>query len=286
MTGSITSDVLHNGGDGIDIVDAVGTKVGFTGAVASRTSGGNTISGNAGNGVSIGGSASGSVLLFNKIGTDGSGTSTSSALANGGYGVVVDSTSTAGSNIGGTIIVSTRNQPLQGTFNLISGNSEGGVELEGRGSDRVSGNLIGTDITGTLPLGNGGDGIDVIGSPSNIIGGTALSGGTSAGTGNVISGNLGAGVSILGTQAAGTEVLGNVIGTDIYQTYAVGNVDSGVVIAGSTGILIGTDSTGNRIAGNQQDGVDIGARQLEEHGRRQHDWRCHRQRAGRVVDDQ
>jgi hypothetical protein len=257
LTGSNTQYVLHNGGDGIDVVDAVGTMVGFSGPVASPTGGGNTISGNSGDGVSIGGSAAGTVLLFNKIGTDGTGTSTSSALANGGYGVVVNSTSTTGSTIGGTIAVSTLGQPLQGAFNLISGNTQGGVELEGQGSNHVSGNLIGTDITGTRPLGNLGDGIDVIGAPSSMIGGTEAIGGTAAGTGNLISANSGSGVSILGTKAAGTEVFGNVIGTNISQTAALGNADSGVVIAGSTADSIGIASTGNRIAGNQGDGVDI-----------------------------
>ena len=228
--------------------------IGGPGVGGNPAMGRDVISGNTSDGILIENGSQANVVENAFIGTDVMGTAT---LGNGDYGVVVDSTSTTGSTIGGTIVVSTRNQPLQGTFNLISGNSAGGVELEGGGSDQVSGNLIGTDITGTLPLGNDGDGIDVIGAPSNIIGGTAMSGGTAAGTGNVISGNLGAGVSILGTQAAGTEVLGNLIGTDIYQTYAVGNVDSGVVIAGSTGISIGTASTGNRIAGNQQDGVDI-----------------------------
>ena len=103
LTGSNTKYILHNSGDGIDIDDAVDTMVGFTGSIQSPIPGGNTISGNSGNGVSIRGSASGTVLLYNRIGTDGSGTFVNVGLANQGYGVLVDSTSSTGSTIGGTI---------------------------------------------------------------------------------------------------------------------------------------------------------------------------------------
>jgi parallel beta-helix repeat protein len=129
---------------------------------------------------------------------------------------------------------------------------QGGIELEGQGSNLVAGDLIGTDITGSVPLGNGGDGIDVIGTSSDTIGGT------SAGAENLISANSGAGVSISGG-AAGANVLGNIIGTDISETLALGNAGSGIVIADSSDNVIGSTlgSGGNRIAGNQQDGLDI-----------------------------
>jgi hypothetical protein len=253
LTGSNTKFMLHNSGDGIDVVDAVGTMVGFTGSIQNPTAGGNTISGNSGNGVSIGGSASGTVLLFNRIGTDGTGTFINRGLNNQGYGVLVDSTSSQGSTIGGTITVSSQGGPLQGTFNVISGNVTGGIALEGQGSNLVAGNLVGTDITGTVALGNTGDGIDVVDSVNNTIGGTE------SGVGNLISANSGAGVSISGAGASGNDVFGNVIGTDISESLSLGNAKTGIVINGSSQNTIGSaaSSGGNRIAGNQQDGLDI-----------------------------
>ena len=47
----------------------------------------------------------------------------------------------------------------------------------------VAGNFIGTDLTGTRPLANRGDGVMILASPSNTIGGSA------PGAGNLISGN-------------------------------------------------------------------------------------------------
>src|SRR5204863_5640222 len=80
--------------------------------------------------------------------------------------------------------------------NLISGN-EAGVVLQGTSvsSNVVAGNLIGTDVTGTIPLGNTNYAVAIIyGGPSgNIIGGTA------PGAGNVITGTStpgGVGVAI------------------------------------------------------------------------------------------
>ena len=70
----------------------------------------------------------------------------------------------------------------------------------------VEGNLVGTDITGTLPLGNAGDGVDV-GRTRRLIGGTT------PGSGNVISANGQFGIYIDGS--GGVSVLGNMIGTDV-----------------------------------------------------------------------
>ena len=60
--------------------------------------------------------------------------------------------------------------------NVISGNARRGVWLVNAGTDQniVAGNYIGTDITGTIDLGNADDGVQVAGSPkNNIIGGTS-----------------------------------------------------------------------------------------------------------------
>ena len=83
--------------------------------------------------------------------------------------------------------------PLQpGTFNVISGNV-GGVELRsGHGIDTCRGQPDRHRRQRAEAIGNDGDGIDVVDSAPNTIGGTA------AGAGNLISANAGAGVSISG----------------------------------------------------------------------------------------
>ena len=96
-------------------------------------------------------------------------------------------TYTTGVTIGGT---------AAGAGNVISGNDESGIEI--LASDTlVENNSIGTDVTGTLQLGNDGNGVTIDGysfSPSanNSIGGTV------AGAGNIIAYNGGAGVVVSG----------------------------------------------------------------------------------------
>ena len=86
----------------------------------------------------------------------------------------------------------------------------------------VQGNLIGTDVTGTVRLGNLGDGIQMSLSQNNLIGGTA------PGEGNVISANGRHGVS--GHLSTGSRVQGNRIGTDVTGTRDLGNTGDGVSI--------------------------------------------------------
>ncbi len=72
------------------------------------------------------------------------------------------------------------------------------MEIDDANDNVVEGDFIGTDVTGTVALGNGPEGsysggIHIIDSASaNTIGGLTASPGT--GAGNLISGNTGAGV--------------------------------------------------------------------------------------------
>jgi hypothetical protein len=133
-----------------------------------------------------------------------------------------------------------------------------GLVLETNGGDSVTGNFIGTDITGALASGNGA-GI-LVTSASNIIGGTT------AATKNVISGNTGAGIQITGAGAAKNLVIGNEIGTDITGTRPLGNGGSGVVIDQAANNTIGGtyladnfdvshNYSGGNVAGTGWDGV-------------------------------
>jgi titin len=194
---------------------------------------GNLISGNlshASYGVFIAGA--GTLLQGNSIGTDVTGTR---ALGNT-EGVEVNANDIT---IGGT-------EP--GAGNLISGNQKLGITLWGVDHVVILGNRIGTDVTGTQALGNGAAGILVYSQGST----TATIGGTDPGAGNLISANLGDGISIQTSDTAAIVVQGNTIGTDITGTQPLGNAGNGVAIIGGT-----NDNTisGNLIAFNGVDGV-------------------------------
>jgi hypothetical protein len=141
--------------------------------------------------------------------------------------------------------------------NLISANVDYGIGVGGS-YNVVAGNLVGTDATGTKPLGNTFNGVQVSGY-YNRIGADGHDADPSAER-NVISGN-GGGVGLLG--GGQNVVAGNFIGTDVTGALAVGN-GAGVIILQSNGNFIGTNGDGvgdaferNIISANQGDGVDI-----------------------------
>ncbi len=143
--------------------------------------------------------------------------------------------------------------------NVISGNNTGGILLSGAGAvnNRVEGNFIGTDFTGTADLGNTGRGVSIESASTNLVGGT------NAAARNVISGNNGGGVLLNGTSQANA-IQGNFIGTDVAGGAAVGNSQGGVTMTLSTftslqGNLIGGTNAGagNRIALNFGAGVSV-----------------------------
>jgi hypothetical protein len=116
------------------------------------------------------------------------------------------------------------------------------------GDDNViGGNFIGTNATGTVALPNGAGGIGVFTGPNNTIGGTT------PGARNLISGNIGDGVVLLG---ANNTVQGNFIGTDVTGSVALGNTQRGV--ASVSGNLIGgiTSAARNIISGNGR-GIEL-----------------------------
>ncbi len=223
-----------NGGSGITIPAASDNIIGGTTAGAR-----NVISGNSGDGVDIGQSGTtGNVIAGNFIGTNAAGTA---ALANGGDGVRI--TNGAASNtIGGT---------ASAARNIISGNAIFGVDLidNGTSNNLVAGNYVGTDVTGSVALGNGENGVIVEdGASNNLIGGSV------AGARNVISGNVLTGVAIVDTNNFGTLnnlVQGNYVGTDAGGTLAVPNQQGGVYVYGTSNTIGGTTPAArNIISGN------------------------------------
>lgn len=213
---------------------------------------GNVISGNnffAGVGIITAGPsfpATGNVVQGNFIGTDATGTVD---LGNSGFGVWL--VGAVGNIIGGTAL---------GARNVISGNDFRGIQIHGGGApgNQVQGNFIGTDVTGTLDVGNSAEGVFLFFASGNTIGGTTPA------ARNVISGNNGDGVEIEGsdTGATGNQVQGNFIGTQADGTSPLGNSFHGVLIRvgfGTPGNAIGgtASGAGNAIAFNGGDGVFV-----------------------------
>jgi hypothetical protein len=234
---------LANALNGVEIFDgASNNTVGGTVAGAA-----NIVSGNTNDGILLfagttqASMVSGTVINRNLIGTDRTGTIAVPNHVNG-----VELHQATNNTIGGTVA---------GTRNLISGNMANGVFIGGSvasGNVVVGANFIGTDITGTLALPNGGDGVLVDAASGNVIG--------TAGNGNVLSGNLGSGVRVFATTAVsanGNVITGNFIGTNNTGTAAVANVMDGVLLDGATNTTVGGTvlMSGNVVAGNTQDGI-------------------------------
>src|SRR5258706_15562391 len=90
----------------------------------------------------------------------------------------------------------------------------------------VRGTLIGTSAAGIVALPNSG-GIEISGRSGPASGNTI--GGAIAGARNIISGNLGVGIT-MPTGVYGTVIQGNFIGTDITGTVRLGNNGNGIGI--------------------------------------------------------
>jgi hypothetical protein len=119
--------------------------------------------------------------------------------------------------------------------------------------NQVQGNYIGTDFNGTSAVSNSDEGVSILSSPNNIIGGTA------PGFRNIISGNTNDGVNIFGSSSSGNQVQGNYIGTAVDGINALRNSDEGVEIFSASNNTIGgiASGAGNTIAFNSNRGVLI-----------------------------
>lgn len=174
----------------------------------------------------------------NFLGTDSTG---KISRGNGDGGVTI--AQSYGNTIGGTTAASR---------NILSGNGAGIFILSGSSGNKVLGNYIGMDITGTNSLGNSNSGgIKLIASPDNIIGGLL------AGSGNIISGNGAAGIVVQGSPDV--VIQGNYIGTDVNGRLARGNSSDGILIDGAPNVIIGGQQAGARnvISGNNNTGIFI-----------------------------
>ncbi len=140
-----------------------------------------------------------------------------------------------------------------------------GLVIENGSGNHVSCNFIGFGVLGTEPLGNGGDGIHVVNSPSNLLGAdqndppTNWYGSHLASQRNVIGNNLGDGIQIAGPPATGNEILGNYIGVDVTGIVGAGNLEHGVYAEGAPLLQVGAmmTDTHNILSGNGMDGLHL-----------------------------
>ena len=205
----------------------------------------------------------GNTIVGDYVGTDPTGTITdpdgtpgdADDLVNGGIGLFVNGS--PDNTIGGTTAADR---------NLVTGNAGNGsgvgsltalfraanIVIAGASAtgNVVSGNFIGTDVTGTKPLSLSDAGVTLVDAPGNVVGGTAR------GAGNVVA-NVATGVAVEGGGSSGNLIAGNFIGTDLTGSSSVGDSDRGL-----TGINISSAS------GNTIGGTTAGARNIITGGTR------------------
>jgi hypothetical protein len=199
----------------------------------------NLLSGNTAAGLLLRDAAS-NVVQGNWIGLDASG---AAALGNAGNGIfmLTGSAGTPNNLIGGD---------TASAGNVISGNGIGMTI----GNSQTSGtvvkhNLIGTDASGTVVVGNTQYGIHINSSPTTTI------------DGNVIVGNGIVGVDVVNAGSDGTVITGNAIGTDEAGVEAMPNGIGIRVSYSASGAPVGTKiggaGVGNVIAHNGNAGVVV-----------------------------
>ncbi len=253
---AVVPSSFFNDDTGLEINDVPGNTIGGT-ASADR----NVISTGASEliayGVWVTGSSSGDNLIAgNYIGTDATG---NKGLGNF-QGISLYDFG-AGNTIGGS---------AASAGNVISGSVENGVIISGSANSAlVQGNFIGTDAAGTAAIPNGtidanNPGYDLAGAitletPGNTVGGTTV------GSGNLISGNDGDGIDLSFASYpdgsfSGVDSLieGNFIGTDVTGTTSLPNQNEGIGL--SSGAQYNTiggaqAGAGNVISGNKSWGI-------------------------------
>jgi len=127
------------------------------------------------------------------------------------------------------------------------------IRVEGACSNVIQGNYIGVDTSGTNALGNAGEGIYIETCHNQI-------GGTNAGTGNLISGNGGNGITFATAGASDNRVEGNVIGAAYDGVRPLPNGANGIGFTNEATLnLVGGDVAGaaNIIAFNALAGVGL-----------------------------
>ncbi|HST17593.1 MAG TPA: PxKF domain-containing protein [Gaiellaceae bacterium] len=189
--------------------------------------GGNTIANNSGDGVDVDGAGSHTVVQANTI------------TGNQNHGIVV------GDELGGA-----PGAAIVG--NRIAGNGHTGFDgfgiyvSGGPGPVTITGNTIGLDASGAAAQPNTSDGIRIVGASNVAIGGPGT------GDRNVVSGNTGHGIHVMGG-STGDTIQGNYLGTNTAGTAAVPNNIDGIALDASSQNKV----LGNLASGNHNQGISI-----------------------------
>ena len=197
----------------------------------------NLVSGNGVDGILVQG-VDGGLIQGNLVGTNAGGTA---AIPNQ-TGILLSGASNV--TVGGT---------AAGPRNVLAGNQLIGVSLEDYGvGNTIQGNLFGTDVSGTGPLGNGTDGIRVTYDEEGSQSGRPLIGGPDPGAGNTIAFHGNHGVEIRNSTKA-NESDGSIDSNLIYS-----NAFDGILIAEATAFQPHYRVTRNAIHSNGWLGIDLG----------------------------
>jgi hypothetical protein len=227
--GTNGAGALPNAGDGV-YVKGDGNWIGSA-AVGDR----NVVSSNGGNGVAVDGKDN--HVVGDRIGTNAAGTA---PLGNGRNGVRLDG---GAGHVGGT---------AAGAGNLISGNTGDGIEVGGSANgSEILGNLVGVTADATRPLPNT-TGVELH-SNNNTVGGTG------AGAGNMLAGNIQDGLDV-DVPSAGNTIQGNLIGNTRDAggvLYALGNGRYGMALLSGIASTVGgtVAGAGNTVSGNRGAGM-------------------------------
>ncbi|MEO8378993.1 MAG: hypothetical protein ABI779_04940 [Acidobacteriota bacterium] len=224
-------------GANLDGIEITGDNNVVGGSSASQR---NIISGNVNHGVLLSGIATGNTVAGNYIGTDVAGTS--AIPQNTGVEIIDEASS---NTIGGTTAAD---------GNVIAGNSNYAIYMEGSGGggiddNAIYNNAIGVDSSGTATLGASIAGIAVI---DDAVG-TQIGAPDKP---NVIGGN-GVGIHLAGSVEQ-TTIAANQIGRALDQVTNVANSGSGIVLEASNNLVGGGLFNGhNNIANNGNDGITV-----------------------------
>ena len=205
-------------GDGVDLIGAhsIDNTIGGSAAAA-----GNLIAGNAYDGIYLD-DASDDTLASNLVGADAAQNFSNTKMGNADYGIELDDAPTITifrnlvvNNLAGGVALfyPLTTAALISNNEIILNNGDGILFCAcGDGGSAIYGNLIGTNASGTVNLGNKGYGID-IGSPNNTVGGTA------SGDANVIAFNTKSGV---GLENLNTDTRNTISANSIYSNQTLG----------------------------------------------------------------
>lgn len=209
---------------------------------------------------------SGSIII--KIGSTGLGALPAilgsvfiDAKNNDGRRIEIDGTMAGGGAIGLRLLGGTCHIAFFVINNFAShGMFISGTPPPGEGSHQIESNYIGTDSTGTVAKGNGGDGIFIDNTGGSKIGGSGI-------FRNIISGNEGYGINITGLDpsqfgtngAQNNQTEGNLIGLDISGENALPNKKGGVILNNAPNNTVGSldQNKGNKMAGDNTNGITI-----------------------------